>query len=316
MNFQEIITSHTPLLIEGSMYDRLKRQAGEDFDSELAHLGLIYSEKGREALKATYEEYIDAARSSSLPIILFTPTWRANKERVARSSLREHSVNVDGAAFLLTIRERQALNSGPEIFIGGLIGCRNDCYNSTQALTVDESLSFHYDQIKQLAESGIDFLFASTLPAVSEATGIAKAMSKTSLPYVLSFVVDESGAVLDGKSLAEAVKEIDSNVDRKPLGYFANCVHPDVMHTGLDRSDEIDNLRNRLIGFQGNTSRQDPRKFDSLKELDSQDPLEFAKATIRLREDFGICALGGCCGTGPEHIREIGRLLTNVEGIK
>ena len=272
MSFQEIITSHAPLLIEGSMYDRLKRRAGESFDSELAHLGLVYSDKGRVALKATYQEYVDAAHSSSLPIILFTPTWRANPERVSRSVLRERSVNTDGVAFVRTIRDELTSDSSPEIFIGGLIGCRNDCYDSSQALTVDESQSFHQDQINQLADAGVDFLFASTLPAVSEATGMAKAMSKTSLPYVLSFVVDQSGAVLDGRSLVEAVKEIDTKVDRLPLGYFANCVHPEVMHRGLDRIGGIASISNRLIGFQGNTSRQDPRKFDSLKELDTEEP--------------------------------------------
>ena len=68
-------------------------------------------------------------------------------------------------------------------------------------------------------------------------------------------------------------------------------------------------LKGRLLGFQGNTSRRDPREFDSLPCLETEGPDEFALATIELRDKFGLTMLGGCCGTSPEHIKEIGNLL-------
>ena len=91
------------------MYDRLKRLAGDLFDPELAHLGLIYSDAGRAALRTAYGDYISAAVDSSLPAVVFTPTWRANQERIPRSILKKHPVNEEAATFILTLKASQPI---------------------------------------------------------------------------------------------------------------------------------------------------------------------------------------------------------------
>lgn len=308
MNFANEVTSGTKLLVEGSMYDRLKRLAGDRFDPELAHLGLIYSDEGREALRTAYGEYIQASIDSSLPIVVFTPTWRANQERSSRSPLSSRNVNDEAAKFVIGLRDD--FGREPGVFVGGLIGCKNDCYSPEQALSSEAAEKFHSPQVLTLASSGVDFLFASTLPSLSEALGIARAMAQTGKPYVLSFVADQSGAILDGTPLPKVFSEIDSSVSRKPLGFFVNCTHPTALVSGITALGSMaERLRGRLIGFQGNTSRRDPREFDSLPSLETEAPDDFAIATIELREKLGLNMLGGCCGTGPQHIRAIGSLL-------
>jgi homocysteine S-methyltransferase len=307
MQFADKVRNGDRLLVEGSMFDRLKRLAGDDFDSQLAHLGLVYSERGQEALRTAYGSYADAARAAELPIVLFTPTWRANQERVSLSSLRELNVNQDATDFLVKVRD--SYPSG-QVFIGGLVGCKNDCYSPEQGLTSEASQKFHSAQIATLGASEVDFLFASTLPAVPEAIGLARAMGETDKPYILSFVADSNGLTLDGLKLNDAFAQIDASVSRKPLGYFVNCTHPGGLLLGLESSGaSAESLEGRLIGFQGNTSRKDPRDFDTLPQLETEEPLSFASATIQLRDRFGLSLLGGCCGTGPEHIQAIGRLL-------
>ncbi|MEN9846077.1 MAG: homocysteine S-methyltransferase protein [Pseudomonadota bacterium] len=307
MQFADKVRGGDRLLVEGSMFDRLKRLAGDDFDSQLAHLGLVYSERGQEALRTAYGSYADAARATGLPIVLFTPTWRANQERVSHSSFRGRDVNQDGTDFLVKVRESYAPG---EIFIGGLVGCKNDCYSPKQGLASDASQLFHAPQIAVLGASEVDFLFASTLPAVPEAIGLARAMADTDKPYILSFVADSNGLTLDGRRLEDAFAEIDRAVSRRPLGYFVNCTHPVGLLSGLQSSSaSVKALEGRLIGFQGNTSRRDPRDFDSLPQLESEDPSSFASATMQLRDRWGLRLLGGCCGTGPEHIQAIGNLL-------
>ena len=180
-------------------------------------------------------------------------------------------------------------------------------------MSVDESKEFHRFQIEKLVDTGIDFIFASTIPSVAEAIGMAQAVSEFTLPYSISFVVDISGNVLDGTPLDQAILKIDAAANKLPEGYFVNCVHPDIFLKGLNK-DSINKevLKKRLIGFQGNTSRRDPREFDSLTELEVQDASEFAEATLRLSSEFQIHLLGGCCGTTPEHIRSIGKLVESA----
>jgi S-methylmethionine-dependent homocysteine/selenocysteine methylase len=61
--------------------------------------------------------------------------------------------------------------------------------------------------IESLRRSGdVDFLLGATLPAVSEATGIAIAMAETNIPYIISFVINREGKILDGNSLRARVK--------------------------------------------------------------------------------------------------------------
>lgn len=307
MQFADKVRSGDQFLVEGSMFDRLRRLAGDEFDDQLAHLGLVYSEQGKSALRTAYASYADAALAVGLPVVLFTPTWRANQERLSLSALSGRDVNQDATEFLVTVRDSYPRG---QVFIGGLVGCKNDCYSPEQGLPVEASQHFHAPQVSALGVSPVDFLFASTLPAVPEAIGLACAMAETDKPYILSFVADADGLTLDGVRLEEAFARIDGAVSRKPLGYFVNCTHPVGLLSGLEKSGaRAESLEGRLIGFQGNTSRRDPRDFDTLPELETEDPLSFGKATIELRDRFGLGLLGGCCGTGPEHIEAIGKLL-------
>ena len=105
-----------------------------------------------------------------------TPTWRANPERIKLAGYEEKNVNVDCVNFLTEIRKRDEFK-GVNISIGGIVGCKGDAYNSKEALTSEDAYTFHKPQINELSKAHVDFLFATTLPASSEALGIAKAMA-------------------------------------------------------------------------------------------------------------------------------------------
>jgi hypothetical protein len=62
------------------------------------------------------------------------------------------------------------------------MSCRRDAYSPAEALLVDEAPEFHAWQAGKLADTGADFLLAATLPALSEATGLALALAATGKP--------------------------------------------------------------------------------------------------------------------------------------
>lgn len=169
-----------------------------------------------------------------------------------------------------------------------------------EALRADEAFEFHLPQLEALADSPIDFLYASTLPAVSEAAGIARAMATTGLPYVLSFVIRADGTILDGVPLREAIDRLDNELAIAPAGYYVNCVHPTMMR-GVVRSLPP----GRLIGLQGNTSRRSPEEIDGSPELDGQAPAEFARDMMAVVGPAGIKIAGGCCGTDASHMEAL-----------
>ena len=168
--------------------------------------------------------------------------------------------------------------------------------------------AFHAYQIEALASSEVDYLQASTLPALSEALGIALVMSKTGLPYTISFVVNKSGCLLDGTKLSEAIFRIDDEISDNPARYAINCVHPTILHQALDRNPEV---KGRITLFAGNTSDLGVDELDDLDELQTQEPSAFAFANKKLLDAHDIRIVGACCGSNPDHIRKIAGILTD-----
>jgi homocysteine S-methyltransferase len=287
------------------MFELLRRNVDIRLDKNLAHASLIYDEQQRNLLAKAYKDYIAVGKASKLSIILFTATWKANRQNIEKSFFKTRNVNAENASFLIDLRSAEE-NYSDEIFLGGLIGCKGDSYKPNEALTNGEAEEFHYWQVSELARANVDFLFASTLPSTEEGLGIAKAMARTERPYILSFVVDGVGRVLDGVPLVKAIQRIDEETSRKPFGYFVNCVHPRAFISGL-RSLRTSHSINRIIGFQGNTSARNPEELSQLKELETQDPYIFANEMRELKNLFALKILGGCCGTNPAHIASIAK---------
>ena len=281
------------VLGEGAVVERLRRDPRVRLDDAVAHAAFLYDSVGAAALGAIYLEYFEIARASGLPMVASTPTWRANPERLAAAGLADRDVNGDGVRFVRQL----AAGSGARVLLGALMGCRGDAYLPEQALSEQEAARFHAVQARALAAAGPDFLLAETLPAASEACGMARAMAATGLPYVLSFVITSKGALLDGTPMAEVMAAIDGSVKPAPEAYFVNCVHASVLASALGRARP-----ERLIGFNANTSRKPPAEREGLAELDSEEPETFAAAMADLYRRFGLRVLGGCCGTDARHI--------------
>ena len=49
------------------------------------------------------------------------------------------------------------------------------------------------------------------------------AMVFGAMPDMISFVIDRTGVILDGTTLAYAIETIDSMCENPPLGYMVNC---------------------------------------------------------------------------------------------
>lgn len=100
-------------------------------------------------------------------------------------------------------------------------------------MSAQQSREYHGLQANALARSGADFLYAPAFPAVEEALGVAMAMADTGLPYVVSFVLERGGRVLDGTPLHAAIEHIDAGALPAPLFYSISCVHPSIAPPGL-----------------------------------------------------------------------------------
>jgi len=266
-----------PALAEAAVWERV----GSD------PMSLLDTAEGGARLAAIYTEYCGAAKRWGLPMLLFAPTWRANRNR------SEPGANARAVEFVRRFSP----------FTGALMGPRNDCYDPAAALSREEAAEFHRWQAAELACA--DFVLAATMPAVSEALGIADVLT---VPCVLSFVITARGELLDGTPLDDAISRIDASAARRPAGYWINCVHPRTVIEGLSAIRRREVIR-RILGVQANTSPLDPRTFSTAADFSGDSPPAFARAMLEIHEAFSIPILGGCCGTRTEHLEEIASLL-------
>ena len=297
MSLINAIASSDFILTEAAVIEALRRDISVSLHPLLEHALLIYDSKGKAALRQLYTSFINIACKADVPILVCTPTWRANPERLQSAGV-EANVNCDGAKFILGLKKEFPIFA-PRIFVGGLLGCKNDCYKPEESLPTAQAESFHTWQINRLAAAGLDFLMAATLPSVSEATGIAQAMQKTKLPYIISFVINSSGQILDGTELAVAFEEIDRAAsDHRPLGYMINCAYPSFLRP----ERQSDFVLRRLLGFQANASSKDHRDLDGSETLQMDDIHDWGQYMLRLNKKYSLKVLGGCCGTSFQHL--------------
>lgn len=293
-----LLDSNPMLLMEAAIVEQLRRSSGVQLHPLLANAALIYDQAAGSAMAAIYRQYMQLAEQAGLPMLVCTPTWRADRERVLQSAVSE-SINADAVAFM------RSLGFAATVRIGGMTGCKNDCYQPGEALSTTQAEHYHAWQIQQLAAAGVDFLIAVTLPNVNEALGIARAMSSTGLPYIISFVIGRDAHVLDGTSLADAISYIDGDLDQqaksRPLGYMVNCAHPSFLRPETQPADVF----RRLIGYQANASSLDHCELDQADALRADNIAEWAGLMKSLNADYGVRVLGGCCGTGSAHLQAL-----------
>lgn len=255
LKFEQMFDKEKVILMEGALIERLRREYDIKADKDVAIAGHIYDEIKRKALTELFEQYFIIANKYKIPIMVTTPTRRANKERVYSSIYKGKNVIEDNVKFLKDLREK----TEAEVYVGGLMGCRGDAYSKEDHLEAESAFEFHLWQAELFKKAKVDFLYAGIMPVLSEAIGMAKAMELSALPYIISFMIRKDGRLLDGTTINDAIIDIDKNTKRKPICYMTNCVHPKVLKSALTKEyNKTSAVRARFKGIQANTSELSP----------------------------------------------------------
>ena len=191
--------------------------------------------------------------------------------------------------------------AGREKFVVGAVGPAGRPMEPIGSVTRDEVRDAAARQAKALVEGGVDGFMVETFVDPEEMRAAVEGIRSVSdLPILASKAYIE-----DGEMLAEGLPGRTS-ADLAGLGVQAvgaNCiVGPQRMLDLVRQMAESTDLP--VIAFP---TPGMPQLVKGQIVYDT-DPEYFAKAALRLVEE-GATVLGGCCGTGPEHIRALRALL-------
>ncbi|RYD50516.1 MAG: homocysteine S-methyltransferase, partial [Sphingomonadales bacterium] len=267
-----------------------------------AAFDLLKREDGYRGISKYYRQYLHIARDVKANFILETPTWRANPdwiEKVGYPASAIEEVNEQAVKLVKELKVEFA-NDIDTILISGCIGPRGDGYRAEHKMSVEQAKDYHSAQAKIFHAHSVDMISAITINYVEEAIGIAQAAEAVGLPSVISFTVETDGKLVTGSGLKEAIEQVDSSVDTKPLYYMINCAHPAHFMNELIRGKDEPWLK-RVKGIRANASCKSHAELDESTELDRGNPAELASDYKQMQQSFPwMNVFGGCCGTDNE----------------
>jgi len=281
ITFQDAL-SHGVLVFDGAMGTELYRRhifTNRCFDE------LCLSDP--KLIRQIHSDYRDAGAD-----VLTTNTFGANRAALAKFALAEKLGDIVRAGAHLARGVADAADR--PMFVAGSIG-------PVQLPPQQESQAADMivEQAECLFEGGADFILFETQPNRAAIERCAAAMSRMpQAPFVLSFAVTGAGETASGESVERMLAPLPEGC-AQPIAWGLNCgAGPDGLLGPIEQAVRITSLPLIVQPNAGIPKEVENRRI----YLCSPEYLaEYAKRFVGL----GASAVGGCCGTTPDHIREV-----------
>src|ERR1700678_3163044 len=248
-----------------------------------------------EVVRTVHEEYLQAGAE-----IIETNTFGANALRLQRYGLADKVIEINRAGVDIArkaVNQRADKQSG-KAWVAGAVGPLGARLEPLGKIGLDEAREAFAEQIRGLAEGGVDLLLIETVSALNEAEQAILAAKSTapSLPILVMVTVDEDANCLDGSSPETAAARL-TEWGADAIG--CNCsVGPATVLTAIERMAAVTSLPLVAMPNAGM-----PRAVEG-RNIYLCSP-EYMASFARKLVKAGVQFVGGCCGTTPSHIRSM-----------
>jgi homocysteine S-methyltransferase len=245
-------------------------------------------------VRSLHAEYGEAGAE-----ILETNTFGANPVKLSAFGLEERTREVNREA------ARLAREAAPDAVIVGAVGPLGIRIEPWGATAMDEAEAYFRTQIEGLVEGGVAGFVLETFSDVHEVQAAYRATrSVTDLPVVAQMTIGADGRTTYGTDAEHLARELDA-LGAEVVGL--NCsVGPAVL---LDALEVIGERTARPLSAQPNAGL--PRSVQD-RQMYMASP-EYLAGYARRLIDVGVRFLGGCCGTTPDHIRQIADTVRSIQ---
>lgn len=252
-------------------------------------------------VREIHQAYFDAGSDAVL-----TNTFGANRYALARHGYADKASEINRAGAQVA---RKA--AGNRRYVLGDIGPTGDFLEPLGTLKADQVREAFVEQVHALREGGVDGFIIETMTALDELSLALEAARSAGggLPVLASMSFDKGGAgfrTMMGVDVPAAVS--------KMIVLGADAVGFNCGTAALDEYVELAEAyvaavrsakKEVLVFAEPNAGK--PELVDG-RAVYRVSPAEFAAACGRIVK-AGIHILGGCCGTGPEHIQAVAEAL-------
>ena len=193
---------------------------------------------------------------------------------------------------------RKAIPPGAEMVVAAGMGSPEGPYATESSHSPEEIATSHAPQLRVYRELGVEFALFETLTTAEEIEGVARLARREGLSqFGVGLTCGEDGRTMAGIPMARAVELLSP---AEPTVWFVQCTPLPFVEKALGELTAA--LPDGAVrGVYANDGRV---WIDMRWHGDRTTPDEYAEHAVRWR-DMGARVLGGCCGTDPEHIREL-----------
>lgn len=247
-----------------------------------------------EVVSRIHQSYFEAGCD-----IVETNSFGGSRIKLSRYNLSDRVRELNAKA-----AENARATAGSANHVAGSIGPTGEFIEPYGTMKYVDLLSAFKEQAKALEDGGADIICIETMADLNEVrAGIEAAKTGTNCTVFASmtFNADKKGyrtmMGVDPTSAARSLEEYGADV----IGVNCGAGPEDV----LKILEEMSRATSKPLFAKPNAGI--PR-LEGDKTIYPEDPQGMAAKMVPLR-DFGISILGGCCGTTPEHLREIAKIV-------
>jgi len=248
-----------------------------------------------------HRSYFEAGSDAVL-----TNTFGANKYALGRHRLAEEAAKINSAGARIARRA-----GGQDKYVLGDIGPSGDFLEPLGSLKQEELKEAFARQTKALLDGGVDGFIIETMTALDEVTIAIEAVKSVGggVPVLASMSFDRAGddfKTMMGVSIEAAAAKIVA-LDVDAVGF--NC--------GTLSLDEYVELAEKFVSTvralsadvivyaEPNAGKPELVEDQAVYKVSPED---FAVAVEKIHS-AGVNIIGGCCGTGPAHIKALAKKL-------
>ncbi len=256
------------------------------------------------AIQKVHEDYLAAGAD-----FIETNTFGANAAVLAEYGLagRVRELNL-ASVKLARAAAGKFSTAGRARYVAGSVGPTNKALSVTGGLSFDELRDIYFEQLCALIEGGVDILMLETahdtlnLKAGLAAARLAFAKTGRTAPLAVSATMDDANKTLSGHG---------------PEAFYAAVEHFPLAAIGFNCSTGPEGLRLRLERLAARSVfpvlAMPNAGLPDENGLYLETPEKFSAVMASFARGGLLNMAGGCCGTGPGHIKALAAALKGVK---
>lgn len=232
--------------------------------------------------------------------IVFAPTFTANRIKLAEYAIEDQIAIINKELVTLSKKAVTAYHSkgyNRKVYIAADITMTGAQLQPLGPLTFEELVEVYKEQIAYILEEGVDLIVIETMMSLQESRAALLAVKEScDLPVIVSLTFNENKRTLYGTDPKTAVIVLQS-MGADAVG--VNC------STGPDKMYELIREMKQYahVPIMAKPNAGIPKLVNGVTVF----PMEAEEYAIEMERlvEAGASIVGGCCGTTPEHIKQL-----------